>query len=104
MKAKTKRTKEEKKRLVGFVTAGILTLLACVVFFATIWFLINYDDIRLDQVLYQMKAPAEGTPASYTIRAVGNVGIWSISLTAALIYCVFIAGKFYPIFTPAFGF
>ena len=86
MKAKTKRTKEEKKRLVGFVTAGILTLLACVVFFATIWFLINYDDIRLDQVLYQMKAPAEGTPASYTIRAVGNVGIWSISLTAALIY------------------
>ena len=61
-------------------------LLACVVFFATVWFLIQYDDIRLDQVLYQMKAPADGTPAYYTGRAVGHVGSWSILLAAALFF------------------
>ena len=84
MEAKTKLTKEEKRKRAGIITAGFLMLLACVVFFTTIWFLINYDDIRLDQILYQMKAPAEGTPAAYTGRAVGHVGTWSILLAAAL--------------------
>ena len=86
MEAKKKLTKEEKRRRAGIVTAGFLMLLACVVFFATIWFLINYDDIRLDQILYQMKAPAEGTPAYYTGRAVSHVGSWSILLAIGLFF------------------
>ena len=60
-------------------------LLACVVFFTTVWFLIKYDDIRLDQILYQMKAPADGTPSYYTGRAVGHVGAWSIMLASGFL-------------------
>ena len=86
METKTKLTKEEKRKRAGVITAGVLMLLACVVFFTTIWFLIKYDDIRLDQILYQMKAPADGTPSYYTGRAVGNVGAWSILLAAALFF------------------
>lgn len=81
-----KLTKEEKRKRAGFITAGVLTLLACVVFFATIWFLINYDDIRLDQILYQIKAPADGAPVAYTSRTVLLVGSWSILLAAALVF------------------
>lgn len=92
MEEKKKLTKEEKRKRAGIILAGFLTLLACVVFFATIWFLIQYDDIRLDQVLYQMKAPADGTPVYYTSRAVGNVGAWSV-LLAALLFFVYMCAS-----------
>ena len=82
---KTKLTKEEKRRRAGYILAGVLLLLACVVFFATIWFLREYDDIRLDQILYQIKAPAEGTPSVYRFRAVFGVGFWSV-LSAAVLF------------------
>ncbi|MBQ7767978.1 MAG: LTA synthase family protein [Oscillospiraceae bacterium] len=82
---KKEKTKIDKRKRAGIITAGFLMLLACVVFFTTIWFLINYDDIRLDQILYQMKAPADGTPSYYTGRAVSHVGSWSILLAAALL-------------------
>ena len=85
MDTEIKEIKKDKKKRAGIITAVFLLLLACVVFFTTIWFLINYDDIRLDQILYQMKAPSEGTPAYYTGRAVSHVGSWSILLLAALL-------------------
>lgn len=82
---KEKTPKSDKRKRAGLITAGILMLLACIVFFATVWFLIKYDDIRLDQILYQMKAPADGTPSYYTGRAVGHVGAWSIMLAGGLL-------------------
>ena len=82
---KEKTPKSDKRKRAGFITAGVLMLLACVVFFTTVWFLIKYDDIRLDQILYQMKAPADGTPSYYTGRAVGHVGAWSIMLASGLL-------------------
>ena len=85
MDAEIKEIKTNKRKRVGIITAGFLMLLACVVFFTTVWFLIKYDDIRLDQILYQMKAPADGTPSYYTGRAVSHVGAWSILLAAGLL-------------------
>lgn len=86
MEEKKKLTKEEKRKRAGIITAGVLTLLSCVVFFATIWFLISYDDIRLDQILYQIKAPAEGAPAAHTSRTVAIVGGSSVLLAAVLVF------------------
>lgn len=82
---KEKTPKSDKRKRAELITAGVLMLLACIVFFATVWFLIKYDDIRLDQILYQMKAPANGTPSYYTGRAVGHVGAWSIMLASGLL-------------------
>ena len=79
-----KTQKPDKRKRARYITSGVLMLLACVVFFATVWFLIQYDDIRLDQILYQMQAPADGTPSYYTGRAVSNVGAWSILAAAGL--------------------
>ena len=80
---KEKMPKSDKRKR-GYIVAGLLMLLACIVFFATVWFLIKYDDIRFDQILYQIKAPADGTPSYYTGRAVGHVGAWSIMLASVL--------------------
>ena len=91
---KEKPLKLDKRKRAGLITAGVLMLLACVIFFTTIWFLIKYDDIRLDQILYQIKAPADGTPVYYSSRAVGNVGAWSILLAGGLLLLyLFLSGR-----------
>ena len=46
MDAEIKEKKIDKRKRAGVITAGFLMLLACVVFFTTIWFLVNYDDIH----------------------------------------------------------
>ena len=90
MKTKIKEKKEKpipsaRRKKAGLITAGIIMLLACVLFFTTIWLVLKYDDIRLDQLLYQMRAPADGTPSYYSGRAVGHVGAWSIMLAVPLL-------------------
>lgn len=84
-KMKEKSPKSVKRKRAGYITAGVLLVLACVVFFTTVWLVRKYDDIRLDQILYQMKAPADGTPSYYSGRAVGHVAAWSIMLLCVLI-------------------
>lgn len=89
MKTKIKENQEQtvpsvKRKRAGLITAGVLMVLACVLFFTTIWLVLKYDDIRLDQLLYQMRAPADGTPSYYSGRAVGHVAAWSIMLAVPL--------------------
>ena len=92
---KEKKTKTNKRKRAGQITAGFLMVLACVLFFTTVWFLIKYDDIRLDQILYQMQAPADGTPSYYSGRAVGHVGSWSIMLATGFFLIYMLAsGRF----------
>lgn len=83
-KTKEKTPKSVKRKRAGLITAGVIMVLACVLFFTTIWLVLKYDDIRLDQLLYQMRAPADGTPSYYSGRAVGHVAAWSIMLATPL--------------------
>jgi len=92
IKEKTAQTGKRKKA--GKITAAVVMLLACVLFFTTVWFLQKYDDIRLDQILYQMQAPADGTPARYSGRAVGHVAAWSIlAATGLFLIYMLVSGR-----------
>lgn len=52
----------------------------------TIWLIQKYDDIHLDQVLFQMKTPASGAETQLLSSAAVRVGVFGVLLTALEIF------------------
>lgn len=62
--------------------------------FLTIWLLSKYDQIHLDQILYQMKSPASGAHKDLLSSAFLRVGVFGFALTAAeILLYLLLSGK-----------
>lgn len=64
------------------IAAIILLLAANLVLFLTIWLMNKYDQVYLDQVIFQMKSSSEGVHNELANSAVIRVGLFGILLTA----------------------
>ena len=73
--------KKEQKAKRRQRTAAVFTLLANLVFFLTIWLLSKYDQISLDQVIFQMKTSAAGANSDLMNSAYLRVGVFGIVAT-----------------------
>ena len=74
-------TDRSRKALVrGFLTALIL-LAGNLLFFLTIWMAKKYDQVTLDQFIYQMKSSAAGANRSLRNSALVKVGGYGIAAT-----------------------
>ena len=72
------------------VFAGILLLGGNLLFFFTIWLLSKYDNIDLDQVLFQMKSPASGAHKNLLNSAFLRVGVFGFLSTALDIFLYYL--------------
>lgn len=52
------------------------------VFFLTLWLMQKYDDIHLDQVLFQLKTPASGAASNIMSSATVRVGVFGTAAAA----------------------
>ncbi len=72
-----KKIKINKKALL----AGLLLLGGNLLFFLTVWLLSKYDNIDLDQVLFQIKSPASGAHKNLLNSAFLRVGVFGFVAT-----------------------
>jgi len=82
------------KRTVAYRIAAFIGLLAASLLFSlAVWLDSEYDNVSIDQFLYQMKTPASGADLTLTFYAILKVGLLCILLTAVgvLLY-MFCAG------------
>lgn len=79
---KQKMPKDKKRR----ITALIVLLLGNVLLFLLIWLLNKYDNIYLDQILFQIKSPAVGANRDLLGSAYVRVGGLAIVLTAIEVF------------------
>ncbi len=85
-----------KKRKVNktLVTCAVIITLGNALFFFTIWLLSKYDHIYLDQVIFQLKAPAVGANRTLASSAVVRVGVFAIVLTGIEIFLYTLLGGY----------
>lgn len=87
--------KAKRKRIIACIFAIIMLYGANLIIFFTIWLSGRYDDVNLDQILYQAKASAKGTNGDLMSGAL--VRVFGLGLLVALaeifIYLV-LSGKF----------
>ncbi len=81
------------------ILPGILLLGGNLLSFMTLWLLSKYDHVYFDQVLYQLKTPADGANNDLLNSVFVRVGLFGILLTALeiLLYFLF-SGKLQKIF------
>lgn len=82
--------KEKKKINKKQIAALIILILGNALFFLTLWLINKYDNIYLDQVLFQLKSPAVGANKSLMGSAFVRVGGFSVILTAIELFLYFI--------------
>ena len=63
------------------IWSAVLLIGGNVLFFFTVWLLSKYDQIQLDQVIFQMKTPAAGANRDLMTSAFLRVGVFSALLT-----------------------
>ncbi len=73
--------KTSRKRLWLNILAAVLLLAGNLLVFLTIWLANKYDDVSLDQFVYQMKTSAAGANRSLANSAIVRVGVFGIVLT-----------------------
>ena len=77
------------------ILATLLLLGGNLLFFFTVWLLSKYDNIDLDQVLFQMKSPASGAHKNLLSSAFFRVGVFGFALTGIEYFLhILLAGKF----------
>lgn len=75
--------------------ALILTVLGNALLFLTIWLSSKYDNIYLDQVLFQLKSPAVGANKNIMGSAYIRVGLFTVILSAVELFLYYLlAGRF----------
>ena len=77
--------KEEAKlerHLSRIIIASTLLLIANLVFFFMLWMLREYDDVKFDQILYQIKSPITGTNGGIVGTAILETVLVGVVLTA----------------------
>lgn len=77
---------ERKRRRRIFTITAVLLLLGNILLFLTIWLLQKYDHVYFDQLLYQLKAPAEGAQGSLVSSAAVRVGVFAVGLTLTEVF------------------
>ncbi len=83
--------KKVNKKLIAWL---VILFLGNLLFFFTIWLLRKYDHIYLDQILFQLKSPANGANRSLAGSVVIQVGVYPILLTAAQVFSYLFLGGF----------
>lgn len=92
---KEKRAKRSRAKTVKAAVAVALLLIANAVFFLMFWILDRYDDVKFDQILYQIKSPIKGTGSGLVIDALLKIGLTGVLLTALEVFIyLLLAGKF----------
>ncbi len=87
------------------VAAAVGLLIGSLLFSLAVWLDNEYDNVSIDQFLYQMKTPAAGADLTLTFYAVFKVGALCILLTAlGLLIHSFCAGRFSRYFKKAEGY
>ena len=77
------------------ILALIILIGGNLLFFMTLWLCSKYDHIYLDQIIFQLKAPAVGASKSLAGSAVVSVGVFAVALTGVEIFLyLFLAGYF----------
>ena len=72
-----------KKRASYYVFALIWLMVANLLIFLTIWLSQKYDNVLIDQFIYQMKTPAAGANRTLRNSAIIKVGLFGVLLTFA---------------------
>ena len=72
---------KEKRKVRKLRVAAVLALLANLMVFLTIWLLSKYDQISLDQVIFQLKTPAAGANSNLMGSAYIRVGLFGVVAT-----------------------
>lgn len=85
-----KNKKVNKKLLVSL----IILFLGNLLFFFTVWLLRKYDHIYLDQVLFQLKSPANGANRTLAGSVVMQVGVYPVLFTAIETFLYLFLGGF----------
>ena len=63
-------------------------------FFLTLWLVNKYDNIFLDQILFQLKSPSVGANKNILTSAYVQVGLFSVILTSIEVFLYFLlAGR-----------
>ncbi len=88
---KQKMPKDKKRR----ITALVILTLSNLLLFLLIWLLNKYDNIYLDQILFQIKSPSVGTNKNLLSSAYIRVGLFGIVLTAIEVFLyILLSGSF----------
>ena len=88
-------TASEKKARNGRIVSVVLLLLGNILFFLTLWLLQKYDEICLDQCLFQIKTSSSGVNHEIAGSAVLRVGGLSIGMTLLQVFLHrFLSGRF----------
>ena len=85
---------EGKKINKRLITALVIVFLGNLLFFFTIWLLRKYDHIYLDQILFQLKSPANGANRSLAGSIVMRVGVYPMVLTLAEVFLYHLLGGY----------
>ncbi len=85
---------KQKKINKKLITALVLTFLGNLLFFFTIWLLRKYDHIYLDQILFQLKSPANGANRTLAGSVVVQVGVYPVVLTLIEVFAYRLFGGF----------
>ena len=75
-------TEQKKRKKKHDLTALLCLLAADIVLWLTLWLLSYYDEIRPDQILYQLKTSASGTSSSVASVGILIVGFGALGLLA----------------------
>ncbi len=82
----TEKRKLNKKLLI----AGCILLAGNLLLFMTIWLLSKYDNVELDQVIYQLKTPAAGANTDLANSVIVRVGLFGVLLTGVEVFLYFL--------------
>lgn len=85
------KNKKINKKLIASL---IILFLGNMLFFFTIWLLRKYDHIYLDQILFQLKSPANGANRTLAGSVVVQVGLYPVLLTLAEVFLYLLLGGF----------
>lgn len=86
IKQKIKRQLQEKQYTKRQLIAYLLLLGGNLLLLLTIWLSYTYDEVSIDQILYQIQTPANGAQRNLTLSMFLCVGVLGVVLTATEIF------------------
>ncbi len=78
--------KEKKNTKTGRIAAIVLLFLGNLFLFLTIWLRDSYDEVSLENMLFQLKTSSEGVHAVLTSSWIVRVGLFTVVLTVLIVF------------------
>lgn len=72
---------KSKRRIYYHILVATILTAANLLYFLTVWLANKYDDVSLDQFIYQLKSSAAGANRSIANSAIVRVGVYGLGLT-----------------------